>query len=155
MPRPMTMTGPRGIRVRDTPQHSPQQNQDYMDGSKLERTDSANTNAKSNLGTYEAVPPPGMLADPQNKKGWEMSKLGIEILPAEVICTRGQGLMLPPAHCNIIPAKPGDILVAKYDYSPLHTVYWPIYLFDKNTIFAMGFKLMREKDSEGIEESDE
>ncbi len=77
--------------------------------------------------------------------------LRIEILPNKVTYTYGTPT---PTQCDIIPAKEGEIPLAKNDHAQIGTMYVPIYLFDKDTIFTMGSKLVRAKDGKGIEEKD-
>jgi len=124
----------------------------YTMGQKLARVaHDKDDDGNSHLGTYEAVPPPAVLSDPQQKAIWDGFLLRIDILPAKVAYTHGSQ---EPVYCSIVPAKKGQILLARYDDPKQGVKYYPIYLLNKGTIFTEGLEFVRANDDKGIQEKE-
>ena len=94
--------------------------------------------AQDYIGTFEAEPP-YPLKDPKYSKAWEMSKQRIEILPDRIVFAVGA---LLPEPTNITYSRQGPFLLAKQE-TEHGVMYYPIYVLDKDTIFAQGHKLVR------------
>jgi hypothetical protein len=101
---------------------------------------SMTASAQDYIGTYDAVPPPGLSKDEAHMKAWEMTRMRIEIMPTRVTWTLGS--LVVERGGTISYTVNGPFLLVKYDRDG-ETYYMPIYVADKNTIFAAGYKLVR------------
>ena len=102
------------------------------------------SNAQDYLGSYEAVPPKDLQKNQELMKAWEISKLSIQIFPDRIIFQTGA--FKPDDTPVVTYTVNGPFLLVKSSY--LDDVYYtPIYVHDKNTIFANGFKLIRVRQS--------